>query len=152
MTEWIDRSSMAARVVGLALAFLVVSTTTVAHDTAPIQSASEYDYPPFALVTPDGQADGFSVELMRAALRTVGREVQFQVGPWHEIKQALADGRIQALPLVARNAQRQEIFDFSAPYIYTHGALVVRKGDARIRRVEDLRGKTLVVMQSDTAE
>ena len=35
---------------------------------APIQSASEIEYPPFCIVDTNGRADGFSVELMRAAL------------------------------------------------------------------------------------
>jgi len=126
--------------------------TGAATAAAPIQSASEYDYPPFSVITQDRQADGFSVELLRAALHAVGLEVQFKIGPWHEIKQDLAERRLQVLPLFARSEEREKSFDFTAPYLYLHGAIVRRKGDARIRRMEDLRGKTVVVMQGDIAE
>ena len=54
-----------------------------------LKSASELDYPPFALVRPDGSADGFSVDLLKAVTQAVGSEVNFSVGPWHEIKQEL---------------------------------------------------------------
>ncbi|CAK0779433.1 two-component system, sensor histidine kinase [Gammaproteobacteria bacterium] len=133
---------------GLVLTLL----TAWAPASALIQSASEYDYPPFSIVTQNQQADGFSVELLRAALHAVGREVQFKVGPWHEIKQALAEGRIQVLPLVARNDERQRLYDFTAPYIYQNGTIVVRREEDRIRSVRDLHDKTLVVMKSDIAE
>jgi len=136
---------------GLTLALLTLSATTVTA-AEPIKSASEYDYPPFAVTNKDGQADGFSVELLREALRTVGRDVQFKVGPWHELKQELVDGKIQVLPFVGRNAERQLVYDFTAPYLSMHGTLVVRKGDARIRRLDDLRGKTVVVLKGDNAE
>lgn len=135
----------------MALGLLALSAMA-AEPVKPIQAASEYDYPPFAIVSKDNQADGFSVELMRAALHALGRDVQFRVGPWHEIKDDLAEGRIQALPLVARNKEREKIFDFSTPYLYMHGAIVVRKGDARIRSAGDLQGRTVVVMKADIGE
>ena len=42
-----------------------------------IRSASELDYPPYAVVTRDGQADGCGVEMLREALRVMGHEVSF---------------------------------------------------------------------------
>ena len=117
-----------------------------------IQSASELDYPPYSIVTEDGQADGFAVEMLRESLRVMGRDVRFKVGPWHKIKDDLAAGRIQVLPLVARTEERQAIYDFTAPYLNLHGSIVVRKGDRRIRGTSDLQDKTVVVMKGDSAE
>ncbi len=54
-----------------------------------LKFASELDYPPFALVRPDGSADGFLVDLLKAVTKSVGLEVNFVDGPWHEIKQKL---------------------------------------------------------------
>lgn len=126
---------------------------SLAGMTAPeltIQSASEYDYPPFSIVTENGQADGFSVELMRAALRTVGRDVEFKVDSWNTIKNDLELGRIDALPVVGRNAERAKVFDFTLPYYSLHGAIFVRKGENRISGISDLSDMTVVVMKSDT--
>ena len=118
----------------------------------PILSASEFDYPPYSIVTADGQADGFAVEMLRESLRAMGREVRFSVGPWHKIKEDLAEGRIQVLPLVARTEERQATYDFTAPYLNIHGTIVVRKGDGRIRNTSDLQDKAVVVMKGDSAE
>ena len=117
-----------------------------------VRSASELDFPPFSIVTKDRKADGFAVEMLRESLRAMGREVQFAIGPWHKIRQDLAAGRIDVLPLVARTAARQDDFDFTAPYLSLHGSIVVRKGDGRIRRAEDLAGKVIVVMKGDSSE
>lgn len=57
---------------GLVMALVSLQTNATAA-VSPIQSASEYDYPPFSIVTKDGQADGFSVEMLRETLRAVGR-------------------------------------------------------------------------------
>ena len=133
-----------------ALLFALMPLGTRAAET--IRSASELDYPPYAVVTRDGQADGFGVEMLREALRVMGREVSFTVGPWHQIKQDLAEGRIQVLPLMARTDERREHFDFTAPYLTLHGSVVVRKGDSRIRSADDLRDKRIVVMKGDSSE
>ncbi|MBU1248646.1 MAG: transporter substrate-binding domain-containing protein, partial [Proteobacteria bacterium] len=117
----------------------------------PLMSASEYDYPPFALVKPDGSADGFSVDLLRAVVEETGMEIEFAVGPWHEIKQELTDGKIDVLPLVSYSDERAKYFDFSASYLRMHGTIFVREGNKEIKDEKDLKGKKVAVMRGDTA-
>jgi len=117
-----------------------------------IRSASEIDYPPFCLVDANGEADGFSVELLRASLKAMGRDVTFKTGTWNEVKGWLEKGEIQALPLVGRTPEREYIYDFTFPYMTLHGAIVVRKGTNDILNLEDLRGRTVSVMKGDNAE
>jgi ABC-type amino acid transport substrate-binding protein len=116
-----------------------------------LQSASELDYPPFALVRPDGSADGFSVDLLKAVVQAAGMEIRFSVGPWHEIKQALIDRQLDVLPLVSYSAERDEVMDFSASYLRMHGTIFVRKGNQGISSQADLKGKAVIVMRGDTA-
>lgn len=134
------------------LGLLLFAVDSRAEREETIRSASELDYPPFALVTPEGEADGFAVDLLKAATGAMGRKVSFRVGPWHEIKQDLAEGKLDVLPLVARTAERTRIYDFSIPYLSMHGAMVVRKGDRRIANTSDLADKRVMVMQGDIAE
>ncbi|PKN12343.1 MAG: hypothetical protein CVU69_07615 [Deltaproteobacteria bacterium HGW-Deltaproteobacteria-4] len=118
----------------------------------PVTSAAEIDYPPFSIVTADGRVDGFSVELLRAALKAMGRDVSFHTGPWSEVRALLETGEIQALPLVGRTPEREALFDFTFPYMTLHGAIVVRADNSTIRTMEDLRGHKVAVMQGDNAE
>ncbi|MGM0566365.1 MAG: transporter substrate-binding domain-containing protein [Bacteroidota bacterium] len=125
-------------------------SVTALPDT--IHIASEPDYPPYCTVDENGNADGFSVELFKAAADAVGFNVHVKVGVWNHIKSDLAEGRIDALPLVGRTPEREELFDFTMPYLSLHGAVFVRKGNTGIQSLEDLRGKEIAVMKGDNAE
>jgi two-component system sensor histidine kinase EvgS len=118
----------------------------------PIRSAVETDYPPFSIVDENGVADGFSVELMRAALAAMKREVTFRTGPWGEVRSWLERGDIQALPLVGHTPEREKLFDFTFPYMTLHGAIVVRHDYQDIQNLEDLRGRRVAVMKGDNIE
>jgi len=117
-----------------------------------IRSASEINYPPFCIVDAQGRAGGFSVELMRAALTAMGREVTFRTGPWASVKSWLERGKVQALPLVGRTPEREDLFDFTFPYMSIHGAIVVRENTKNINDLGDLKGRQVTVMKGDNAE
>ena len=129
---------------------LFTPSITQAHDEEQtILVGSELDYPPFASVDEDGNADGFSVDLIKAVAEAVGLKLKFQVGPWSEVKAKLERGEIDALPLVAYSTEREKHFDFTKPHIISHAVAFVRKGDSRFQTIDDLRGKEVVVMRAD---
>ncbi|MBS0014177.1 MAG: transporter substrate-binding domain-containing protein [Desulfobacterales bacterium] len=99
-----------------------------------------------------GRAEGFSVELMRAALSAMGRDVVFRTGPWQQVRGWLEDGEIQALPLVGRTPEREDIFDFTFPYMSLHGAIVVRQGTTGVWNLSDLEDRRVAVMKGDNTE
>jgi PAS domain S-box-containing protein len=136
----------------LILACMLVMPFGAMAEAPPIQSAAEIDYPPFSIVDADGRADGFSVELMRAALKAMNREVTFRTGPWEEVRGWLERGEIQALPLVGRTPEREHLFDFTFPYMTLHGAIVVREDNRDIHDLGDLRGRQVAVMKGDNAD
>jgi PAS domain S-box-containing protein len=117
-----------------------------------ILSASEMDYPPFCIVDANGRASGFAVELLRAALAAMNRDVTYRIGPWEEVQGWLKQGAVQALPLVGRTPEREPFFDFTFPYMQLYGAIVVRKGTTDIQRLGDLQGRRVAVMKGDNAE
>ena len=117
-----------------------------------ISSASEIDYPPFCFIDAKGRTTGFSVELLRAALAAMGRDVTFRVGPWAEVRGWLERGEVEALPLVGRTPERESLFDFTFPYMSLHGAIVVREGTTDIWDLADLKGRRVAVMKGDNAE
>jgi len=116
-----------------------------------LKSASELDYPPFSLVRDDGTADGFSVDLLKAVVRSVGIDISFALGPWNEIKQKLINGHLDVLPLVSYSKNRDKVLDFTAPYLRMHGTIFVRKGETSIQEQADLKDKEVLVMRGDTA-
>ncbi|MFN2354088.1 MAG: transporter substrate-binding domain-containing protein [Desulfopila sp.] len=151
-------------VIAVIAVIVIVAATSApagAADSTPVerptlQSAAEIDYAPFSFVDEHGRAAGFSVELMRAALDAMGRDVTFRTGPWAEVRGRLERGEIEALPLVGRTPEREALFDFTVPYMSLHGAIVVRGTETGtetgIRDLEDLRGRNVAVMKGDNAE
>jgi two-component system sensor histidine kinase EvgS len=117
-----------------------------------LRSAAEPDYPPVSIANADGSADGLAVELLKEALSAMGREASFKTAPWNQIKSELAAGELDVLPLVGRTPEREELYDFTVPYLTLHGALFVRDDDLRIASLADLPGKRIAVMTGDNAE
>ena len=130
--------------------FPLVDTTSLKIDT--IYIASEPDYPPFCFVDQSGKAAGFAIDLFLASAKAIGAKVVVKVGIWDVIKQDLANGRIDALPLVGRTPEREDIFDFTIPFLSLHGAVFVRRNSSGISSIQDLHGKEIVVMKGDNAE
>ena len=132
------------------LAWLLIIASPVTGQV--LRSASEPDYPPLSFVSPNGEADGFAVELLKTVVERVGREVVFKTAPWEQLKAELAAGELDVLPLVGRTPEREAVYDFTIPYLTLHGALFVREDDTRIRGLGDLPGKRIAVMKGDNAE
>lgn len=118
----------------------------------PVRSAAEVAYPPFSMVDADGRAYGFAVELLRASLAKMKREVSFRTSTWPEVRRWLEEGEIRALPLVGRTPEREALFDFTFPYMSLHGAIVVENQNTDIQTLSDLRGQQVAVMRGDNAE
>ncbi len=141
---------------------LLVLLLSAGHGNAStvVRSACEQDYPPFCFVSDfdfdfdsdSSYADGFSVELMSAALAAMDYEATYSVGPWASVKGWLEDGSMDCLPLVGRTPEREPLFDFTFPYMTLHGAVVVRSDCDSIRSADDLSGLTIGVMSGDNAE
>ncbi|GEM_PF-609840 len=124
--------------------------TMTSHDTIVI--ASEPDYPPYCFIDENGNAAGFAIDLFLAAAKTVDLEVEIRIGIWSKIKQDLAEGKIDALPLVGRTPERKANYDFTLAYMSLHGAVFVRKETQDVLSLEDLKHKSVLVMKGDNAE
>ena len=116
-----------------------------------VRSASELDYPPLAQIRQDGSAAGFSVDLLKAVAREMGLQLDISVGPWHKIKQDLAEGKLDVLPMVSYSSQRDTLYDFTIPYLRLYGTIFVREGERTIQSEADLKGKQIITMRGDTA-
>ncbi len=116
---------------------------------------SELDYPPFALVTPKGKADGYSVDLIKAATEAMELDIHFRVGPWSEVRTALEDREIDILPLVGYSKERDEKMDFTKPHTIVYDSIFIRKGEADkfgdFKSLADLKDKKVIVLRADNA-
>ncbi|HEQ71136.1 MAG TPA: transporter substrate-binding domain-containing protein [Spirochaetia bacterium] len=136
----------------MAISLLFCLLPPTAAQEPPVKAGAEIDYPPFSFKDSAGNPTGFSIELMRAALAAMNRELVFETGTWQNLRDALARGRLDALPLVGKTPEREPLFDFTFPYMTLHGAIVVRKDEVDIGQLSDLTGWEVAVMRGDNAE
>ena len=108
-------------------------------------------YAPYTFVNADGQPAGFSVDLMRAVAQVMGINLEVKVDTWDNARHALENGEIDFLPMMAYSAERDKLYDFSPPHTIAFDAFFTRKDASPIRSMDDLSGKTIIVMESDQA-
>jgi PAS domain S-box-containing protein len=120
--------------------------------TDTITIGSEPNYPPYCFIDENGNATGFSVDIFKAAAAATGFEVKINIGLWTDIREDLIAGRIDALPIIGRTPERENLYDFSLAYLSLNGAVFVRKDENNIKSFEDLRDKEILVMKNDNAE
>ncbi|MCX8033134.1 MAG: transporter substrate-binding domain-containing protein [Thermoleophilia bacterium] len=138
------------------LALLVVASSAVIAPSAaqasardhPIIAGAPRDYPPFCLVNSKGLADGFSVQLLRAALAAVGEEVVVIPLSQSQLEQWLSWGTTDVLPFAVRDAELEQELDFSSTYFISQAVVVTRK-DAGIHGVKDLEAQDVAVVDGD---
>ncbi|MBF0203742.1 MAG: transporter substrate-binding domain-containing protein [Desulfamplus sp.] len=118
---------------------------------ADINVGSEKEFPPFAFIDENGQAAGFSVDLIKAVADEMGLPIVFTTGTWDAMWNGLVEGRFDVLPAVAIYPERQTLIDFSLPHTETFDAFFVRDGNPAIQNLAAAQGKEIVVMKSDAA-
>lgn len=142
------------RRLGFSLTILIVAGLAcdgVIAQAGTLRAGAEPDYPPLSFVNQAGQPDGFAIAVLRAASEVAGEQVAFETGLWTDLRQQLADGRLDVLPLVGRTPEREALYDFTIPYLTLYGALFVRKGASAPRSFDELAQHTVAVMAGDNA-
>jgi len=108
----------------------------------------DYRFPPYEFLDPLGRPTGFNVELTQAIARTVGLTVEFQLGAWHEIRNSLLTGKIDAIMGMPYSVESDAYFDFSPAHTIIQYISVVRKDNITPpSSLEDLVGMELAVMR-----
>ncbi|HEX7041268.1 MAG TPA: basic amino acid ABC transporter substrate-binding protein [Trueperaceae bacterium] len=101
---------------------------------------SDTTYPPFETVDESGTIVGFDVDVVTAICERINCVAQFQTTAWDGIFPALAQGEFDMVASgVSITPERDEIVDFSDPYLVVNQAITVRVEDADLT-VEDFSG------------
>ena len=140
---------------GLALALVAAAPAHAADLLDDVQQrgtlriALEGTYPPFNFRDEQGKLTGFDVEIAEAIAARLKVKPQFTTTEWSGILAGLQAGKYDVIVnQVAATPQRQQVFDFSAPYVVSSPQLIVRANETRaIRSEADLKGLTIGVGQ-----
>jgi polar amino acid transport system substrate-binding protein len=133
--------------------FLLSSAPAVAAPTAPpsittVTGGGDRDYPPYEFIDKDGQPSGYNVELTRAIANVMGMTVQFRLGGWSEMREALQTGKVDVLQGMSFSEERAREVDFSLPHTIVNHAIFARSDSPMVNSLEELEGKPVAVHRS----
>lgn len=120
-----------------------------------LRIALEGTYPPFNFRDPkSGQLTGYDVDVARAVATRLRLKPQFVFTEWSAILPALSAGRVDvAISQVVITPEREQSFDFSVPYTFSHFQLILRKNErVSYRSLDDFKGRKLGVRQDSVFE
>ena len=139
-------------VCGLLLLLLLTAGSAFAqrgsHSKATVVVGGDFNYPPYEYVDKLGQPAGFNVELTHAIAEVMGLNAVINLRPWDEMRQGLEGGTVDIVQGMAFSAQRTGEVDFSTPHALLYQSIWIRRDDRRIRSIDDLHGKTVIVMRN----
>ncbi|MDO5532710.1 amino acid ABC transporter substrate-binding protein [Sutterella sp.] len=146
------RRRVAAAVAGLALIGAVGLTASPAaiageNQLAAIQKAgvirigTEGVYAPYTYHDAKGSLTGYDVEVGREIAKKLGVKPQFVETAWDAMIAGLDTKRYDiVINQVTPTEERRAKYDFSAPYTFVKGALIVKKDNTKVRHFSDIKG------------
>lgn len=103
---------------------------------------TEGTYSPNSYHDENGDLVGFDVEVARKVAGKLGVDIEFMEAEWDSLFAAMDSGRIDTvINEVEYSDERALKYDFSQPYTYIRGALMVKADNEDINSFEDLSGK-----------
>lgn len=139
--------SMFKRILSLSMGFgLAMSTASVVHaqDQA-IRAATTTTHPPFAFRNSSGDLDGFVVDLGRALVKELGRDLELVEQEWSGMFAGLYGGHYDLIVSpVSVTEERAKTMAFIEGYIETSLAFVT-KSNVEMNDLSPLRGQSIAV-------
>lgn len=117
-----------------------------------IKVASDPSFKPFAFMnTSTGKMEGFDVDIMRAAAKIAGYQVEIVPIDFAGIIPALQSGNVDAgASSITITDARKTVIDFSQPYYDSGLQFLVKQNDNAITSVETAKGKTVAALTGST--
>lgn len=107
-----------------------------------IRVGTEGTYSPNSYHNEDDELVGFDVEVAALVAKYLGVKVEYVETEWSSIFAALDAGQIDTvINEVGYTEERAAKYDFSNPYAFVRGGILVRSDDDSIKSFEDLAGK-----------
>lgn len=157
------RKSIAAVVTALCAVSMLGSTSVLVsadgdtlskvQEEGVLKIGTEGTYAPFTYYDDTDTLVGYDVEIAQAVAKKLGVEAEFVETSWDGIIAGLDAKRFDAVfNQVTITEERQEKYNFSEPYTYAHGALIVSADNDEIQSFEDLKDHSVAAsLTSDWA-
>ncbi|MBB3112319.1 polar amino acid transport system substrate-binding protein [Paenibacillus phyllosphaerae] len=114
--------------------------------------ASDASYAPMEFMDKD-KITGFDIDFLAEVMKEAGLKYEVKNVGWDALMESVRQGTEYkaAISAVSITDERQETYDFSAPYFESTNMILVKEGSG-IKSATDLKGKKVAVQQGTTAD
>ncbi len=104
------------------------------------------NYPPQSSINKQGTLVGFDVDVAKETGKILGIPVKLVTAQWDSIPTGLNVDRFDvSIGSMTITKQREKALDFSAPYYYTQGQVIVKQGSHTFTSMASMKGKNIGV-------
>jgi len=133
----------------LAWLALFLPFPATAAPPAPLHVVSDDNYPPYLFKGPDGETQGYLVDLWALWERKTGRQVTLTATNWARAQQMLLAGEADVIDMIFRTPAREPFYSFSEPYADVPVALYAHQSISGIHSAASLAGFRVGVQAGD---
>ncbi len=137
------------------LAVAVLAAAGAVHADAPnprpeiITVVSDDNYPPYIFRDAEGNLRGILPEQWALWEQKTGVEVRFQAMDWADAQRVMQDGGAQVIDTLFRTPEREQLYDFTAPYAQIRVPVFAHTTLGGIADPSSLHGFTIGVKSGD---
>jgi polar amino acid transport system substrate-binding protein len=129
----------------------------VERGETPLVVCTDAPYPPFEYEDPTGDSPsgytGFDIDLAQNIADGAGRTLVISEQPFDRIFRAVRVGQCDAaISAISITPEREEIVDFSRPYLQVDQAMLVPSNELDVAGLDDLSGSAVGVLAETTGE
>jgi polar amino acid transport system substrate-binding protein len=110
-----------------------------------IVMSTDPEYPPQSSLTPEGEYEGFDIDVGTEIATRLGVDIAFETPAWEVLTAGSWQERWDfSVGSMTITSDREEVIDFTQPYYYTPAQMAARE-DLGYDSLDDLAGKTICV-------
>jgi len=140
----VNRPTLSVSVLSVFVPLLALAQGPVNRVPEEIVYGGDRSFAPYEFLDPSGKPAGLNVDLIRAVARVEGFKVRIRMGPWPEIRAAVAKGGIDVAAMY-RSPRRALEVDFAIPHELIYQEMFVRRGSPALFSLADLADKRILV-------
>ncbi|MBR0564790.1 EAL domain-containing protein [Azoarcus sp. L1K30] len=128
---------------------LAILACAARADGKTLRVVTDNNYPPYVFLGPDGQAQGYIVDLWKLWEKKTGVTVDFQAVQWAIAQRRLLEGQADVIDMIYRTPTREQLYDFSQPYATLPVSIFVDASVHGIIDVSTMQGFSVGVQRGD---
>ena len=137
----------------LVLSVVFAAGNVFASDTKKVRIGTEGAYPPFNFIDPNGQLQGFDIDVANALCVAAGWQCEFVTQEWDGIIPGLLAKKYDAIVAsMTMTEERRQKVDFTNKYYQTPARFVAKKGAGIEISEKGLKGKAVGVQRATVSE